>query len=571
MKIHEYKKTRRKIFFKHNKLNFFISILSAVLVSLTKLSIAWILQNVIDYISKSSNHSFLEIVIATIITFTVLGGAIIIDYFFSPKFVSKAIENYKNFMFESLLKKQNDDFYNENTATYISLLNNDIERIKKDYLDQIQAFVEIVLTLIGAVTMMFLSNPLLAGLSLFISTFPLLFSVFMGKKISEKEKILSQRNAEYTSFVKDALAGYSVIKSFKAEEKVCENHEDCNHNQIHSLIKREQSIIAVNSTSHFLGNITQISIFLICAALTSKFTSITSGTVVLFIQLMNSVIRPIEQLPKIIVARKGILSIVEKHFSLIDKKSGNNCKSVLCDNDFNISIKSLGYSYDGSKKAIKDISLIFESGKSYLIVGESGSGKTTLVNLLTGALDGYEGNIKYGDKEINNISLDSLYDNVSIIQQNVYIFNDSIKNNITMYGLFDDSDVERAISLAGLNDVVSEKGIDYICGENGNQLSGGEKQRISIARCILRKQKIIFIDEGTSSLDVETTKKINKSILALEDTTRIIISHQIDFELVRSCDQIIAMKNGEIIEKGTFDELMKNNSYFSALFLLATN
>ena len=184
-------KNKQLIFFKDNKRNLFFSVLAGILVSVSRLSIAWILQNVIDYISKKNTYSLIQLIIITIITFIVLGIALILDCLFSPQFSTNAIKRYKDYIFSKIMNKSSDSFFEEDTATYLSLISNDIDRIKRDYLDQVEAFVEILLTLIGAVVIMIASSPILAAISLLISLIPLFVSIRIGKTISEKEKILS--------------------------------------------------------------------------------------------------------------------------------------------------------------------------------------------------------------------------------------------------------------------------------------------------------------------------------------------------------------------------------------------
>lgn len=562
-------KKTQSIFFEGNKKNLFFSVLSGLLVAASRLSIAWILQNVIDYIAGKNNLKFSQIVLITVVTFSVLGIAMVMDYTFSPRFSAKAIGQYKCNVFGRIMNKSSGSFLDEDTSTYLSLFSNDIEKIKKDYLDQIEAFVEIVITLAGAVIMMLLCSPLLASISLVISILPLFFSIRAGKSITQKEQKLAKQNALYVSFIKDALSGFSVIKSFRAEKKVIYNHEDCNEQLINSLICREQAVIAVSSISHFLGNVSQIAIFLVCAAFAGMSEKITAGTVVLFIQLMNSVIRPIEVIPKMWAGREAILGLLDAHEVLLNKNVSDEGKNTLAEGDNEIDVRTMSYSYEDDNIVLKDINVHFNAGKCYLIVGESGSGKTTLFNVLSGIRKDYKGSIRYGDNELKDISRNSLYEYISIIQQNVYIFNDTIKNNITMYDSFCSEDIEKAIALAGLDKVIAEKGKDYLCGEGGNQLSGGEKQRIAIARSILRKQKVLFIDEATSALDIETSKKINRSILELEGTTRFIISHSMDMNLVHNCDEIVAIRNGAIVEKGSFESLMERRGYFYSLYVLS--
>lgn len=171
--------------------------------------------------------------------------------------------------------------------------------------------------------------------------------------------------------------------------------------------------------------------------------------------------------------------------------------------------------------------------------------------------------------EIKEVSSASLYDIVSIIQQNVFIFNASIRDNITMFHEFPKKEVDRAIELSGLSKLIAERGEDYLCGENGNGLSGGEKQRISIARSLLKKSQVLLVDEATAALDTATAYQVSNSILDLNDMTRIVVTHSLDAALLKRYDCIMALKGGRIEESGTFDELMNQKNYFYSLFTVS--
>lgn len=195
-------------------------------------------------------------------------------------------------------------------------------------------------------------------------------------------------------------------------------------------------------------------------------------------------------------------------------------------------------------------------------------GKSTLLNLLMAAHGDYSDEILYDEHEIKSVSSSSLYDMVSMIGQNVFVFNASIRDNITMFREFPKAEVESAIALSDLNALISERGEDYLCGENGSGLSGGEKQRISIARSLLKKSKLLLCDEATAALDAETAYQVSSAILNLSGVTGIVVTHSLDENLLRRYDGIIAMKNGQIIESGTFDELIAQKGYFYSLFTL---
>ena len=183
--------------------------------------------------------------------------------------------------------------------------------------------------------------------------------------------------------------------------------------------------------------------------------------------------------------------------------------------------------------------------------------------------DNYEGEIYFDSQEMRDISSKSICNTISMIQQNVFVFNASIRDNITMFKEFPRAQVDEAIRLSGLTALVSEKGEHYLCGENGCNLSGGEKQRISIARSLLRKTQILLADEATAALDAETAYQVSDAILNLTDMTRVVVTHALDGNLLRRYDGILTMKSGRIIESGSFDELMKQKGYFYSLYTVS--
>ena len=188
------------------------------------------------------------------------------------------------------------------------------------------------------------------------------------------------------------------------------------------------------------------------------------------------------------------------------------------------------------------------------------------MNILSGKIQSYNGTVLYDELNTKNCSIDSLFEINSIVEQNVFVFDDTIKNNITMYSNFDNQVLNEIINKTGLSELIKEKGEDYKCGENGCKLSGGEKQRISIARALLKQSKIIMMDEATSALDQETSTIITNNILDLQDITKIIITHKLDEKILKRFDEIIVMKNGNIVETGDFDSLIESNGLFKSIY-----
>ncbi len=313
----------------------------------------------------------------------------------------------------------------------------------------------------------------------------------------------------------------------------------------------------------------QLGVFFIGAYLALSGSAVSAGSVLVFVQLLNFVINPIASIPQSIAECRASLALVRKVATSLGenvRSDGEVCMSELCDA---IDIRGISYEYEDGKPVLSGIDFSFKAGKSYCIVGASGSGKSTLLNLLMASDDRYSGSITYDGVPLCEISGESLYDMVSVIQQNVFIFNASIRDNITMFSDFPKEKVDRAIEMSGLAHLIAERGEDYMCGENGSGLSGGERQRISIARSLLKDSRIMLIDEATAALDRETAYQVSSSILELHGITRIVVTHSLDKELLGRYDSILTMKNGSIAESGGFDELMSQKGYFYSLYTVS--
>lgn len=231
----------------------------------------------------------------------------------------------------------------------------------------------------------------------------------------------------------------------------------------------------------------------------------------------------------------------------------------------------LGYEIENNKQKAMVVRLkeLMRDRDERALVGNSGSGKSTLLNLLMASHREYDGTIRFDSSELREISSHSLYGLVSMIEQNVFMFDASVRDNITMFRDFPAADVNRAIALSGLSQLIERHGADYLCGENGRDLSGGEKQRISIARSLLQNSSVLLADEVTAALDAQTAYQVTNDILKLSGITRIVVTHALVESLLRQYDSIIVLKDDRIVERGTFEDLMEQKGYFYALYTVA--
>ena len=212
-----------------------------------------------------------------------------------------------------------------------------------------------------------------------------------------------------------------------------------------------------------------------------------------------------------------------------------------------------------------------KKGEKIAIVGMSGSGKSTLFNLLLRFYDVTSGNISIDNQDLQDISSESLYNLITVVQQDVYIFDDTLSANITLNQPFSEDDIKQAVQQSGLENYIleNELGLQTLCGENGANLSGGEKQRLSIARALIRKTPILLLDEATSSLDNQVTTEIENSILKIRDLTTLVVTHKLNETLLKKYDRILFMKDGVIVEDGSFDDLIYKEGEFYKLFGLS--
>ena len=501
------------------------------------------------------------------IMFLVLFGLSVLMYmlitYLKPKYQKKAITQYKNNIYTHILDKNIANFNKHNTSTYISALTNDVTKIEEDYLFSAFDLITNITLFICTIVVMLIYSPLLTLSGIILSLLPFIGAIVVGGKLAFHEKEISDQNASFMHFIKDNLIGFSTIKVFKSEEKIKELFIKNNNVLESKKASKTKTLALMEMVQTVLSLVSQFGVFFIGAYISIKTGDIAPSVILLFVQLMNYIISPLMQIPSSLSKRLACKPLFEKISEIIQKES-DTTQGQSIDNIDEITVSNLKFMYD-DKVILNDITHKFERNKAYAIVGTSGSGKTTLINLLLGKYNNYSGNIHYNNTELREISIDSLFEVSSFVEQNVFVFDDSIINNITMYSNVEDELLNEAINKSGLAKLIEEKGPDYHCGENGCNLSGGEKQRISIARALVKKSQLLLLDEATSALDNETSSSITNNLLQIDNTTKIMITHRLDEEMLSKFDEIIVMKNGNIVEFGTYKELIDKNATFKSL------
>ena len=592
-------------FFQGNRKNLFMAVLGTTVLSVGILSVPQLMQILIDFLSGNRRYSMHQIVLMAIAVLLMVSFSGLCTYYFRTKFSTKAVLQYRKTAYHYLSKKKVTEFYGQNTAVYLSALNTDLQKIKEDFLDQIPILSQIVICGIGAVLVMIRYNLFLAMMACLISLIPFFAALFSGRNMEKIEENLSKENAEYLAFLKDFAIGFTIIKSYKVEgifsalhDKICQKVE-------RRMEEREKCVEKINYFAAISGYITQFAILLLCAVVAYRSKSISVGTVLAFSRLINYIIDPVTELPGMLSKARTAYALSEQFWEKIgegeqeqkeqqeqqeqkeqqewQEQSGEIVKDDYhkhIDTDSHekalpipalqgdICFSHISFSYTPEKQVLKDFTLRVKEGEKLILLGASGSGKSSILKLLMGIEGSQGGEISIGNRALSTLPEEILFRSISYIQQEVFIFDGSIYENITLFQKYSEEEIKQAIEKSGLKTLISEKGLDYACGENGSALSGGERQRINIARSLLRKAPILLADEITAALDKENSYLVLDSLLSIENITEILVLHDLDARILNRVDRICVLKEGEILEEGVFSELMEKKGYFYSLFTM---
>lgn len=561
----------KKYLFKFKGL-FALNTVLIFLAALFDVAFAFILKIIID---AGSNGSMQQLYRALIIT----GIFILISFsegylakLAQAKYIKKVILVLKEDVFSKILSRDIKSFNSENSAQYISTLTNDINIIEQDYfLNILEIINKMCAFTIATIAIININIYITIGVFL-VGIITILIPVIFGNKLGSSKKVYSDNLSSFTTKIKDIFSGFEVIKSFNIEEKITKEYKKSNYD----VEKAKYKFSILTSLVEILSMSSGFLMFVTSLAIGTYFViqgKMTVGTMMASVQLMNNIVNPIVNISNRISKLKSVRLIEEKILKLIKEKNEKDEGTQKLTFDSNISFENLQFAYNNDKQVLKGVSFSVKKGGKYAIVGGSGSGKSTVLKLLLRYYDNYDGSIKIDGEDNRSIKVSHLYKLASVIQQSVFMFDSSIKDNITLFQNYNEEQIQSAVNLSGLNDLVNSlpSNIDSEVGENGCNLSGGEKQRIAIARAIIKNTPILVLDEATSSLDNETSYNIEKSILSIKELTCLIITHKLIDDILKRYDGIIVMKNGNIEEIGNFDGLMKERGYFYSLYNVAEN
>lgn len=563
-------KQLRAQFYRGNRGVFALAVFAALAGGTLNLIVTWLMQQLIDAASGAPGALPLAALAEITGGFVVLCAVLLLlKYASEPRFIARAMRQYKELAFQKLTEKSIASFRDESTAAYLSALTNDAASVEADYLAQQLAVITKTVTFFGALFMMLWYSPLLTAIAVGVTALPLAASLLTGGRLQAAEKQVSERNRDFTAALSDCLSGFAVVKTFKAEREIFQLFAESNRALEQEKFSRRRLKVLIGMIGAVTGLVAQLGVFLAGTWLALSGSGLTAGMVILFVNLMNFMIGPVSELPALLAGRRAALSLIGKLADALEKDGSAGGSRTLSRLEHGIELRDVSFGYEEGKDVLHHVSARFEAGRAYAIVGGSGSGKSTLLNLLLAENTGYRGSVLLDGTELRELSPEALYGLMSVIQQNVFVFNASIRDNVSMFREFPQKALDEVIRRAHLRELLDARGADYLCGENGKGLSGGEKQRVSIARSLLKKSSVLLVDEATAALDVQTAHQVSSDILDLTGMTRIVVTHSLEEALLRRYDSIFVLKNGTLAESGGFDELLQRKGYFYALFTVA--
>ena len=551
---------------KNHQKAFYAFMIFNILVPLSNIAFAYSIKGIIDSGMSKNKEDLTQAILVGAGVIFIYAGLNFISFQLRNKLVRKIMSGYKNKVFQSILDRDYREFSKETSGKFISILTEHMKKIEQDYLHQYFNISKNLSLMIFSLIAMFIGNWFLTLLVIIVSIIAMLISGFIGKKSAFIQNRVMIAEQTYLAKIKDIIAGFLVIKSFNVKEAIYQDYSYVSENLEEIYFTKGKFDVLSNVISQLSGMI----VFLVAfgGGMYLVFNGYTSiGSVTAIVQLVNFVVMPVNEVGMGITKfREGQVTL--ETFEVQDVPEFQTGKTKEYFNEV-ITFSNVDFSYSNTEgKIFNHLSLKIQKGEKIAIVGRSGSGKSTLLNLLLRFYEVTSGHILIDNQDLQDISIESLYNLMTVVQQDVYIFDDTLKANITLNQSFTEYDIKQAVQQSGLESYVleNELGLQVLCGENGSNLSEGQKQRLSIARALIRKTPILLLDEATSSLDNQVTTEIENSILKIQDLTALVVTHKLNELILKKYDRILFMKDGSIVEDGSFDELMDRKGEFYKMF-----
>ena len=547
--------------------------LFSIIVAISTSSTAWLLDPAIEKIFINKDQTLIILIpLAIIFAFAAKGISLYMAKLLMINVSEEVKKNLQTNMLKSFIKADTEIIESNHSGKYISNLNFDVNQITKMLADAFLSIFKDGLTLIGLLCVMFIQNWKLSLIAIIMIPLASITAKVVGKRMSKISTQAQEKSGDLNRYLIDLFKNHKILKIFQRE-----NFENMRSEKfVNDLKEKSAKISAVYIRSTPVMEILTGVMIAILIFYSGKL--IISGELAInnffsFLAAMMLAYQPVKTLTKVNVAIEQGLAAANRILPIIDISNEinlNEDKDKLNISEGSIIFENVDFTYKSNpeNKVLQNVNVNFTGGKMTALVGHSGSGKSTLLNMIPRIYAPTDGTIHLDDQDISKFNLASLRGQISIVDQNTTLFDDTVLNNIK-YARPEatNEEVYKAAEQSMCSEFINnlENGYQTMIGENGVKLSGGEKQRLSISRAFLKKSKIILLDEATSSLDSETEEKIQKALSQLTlDKTTIVIAHRLS--TILNSDKIYVVDSGKIIDSGNHESLLLKSKVYKNFY-----
>ncbi len=550
----------------------FLALFLSFLVAGTTSAIAWLLDPAVKKIFIENDKLYgVFIPILIIVAFSTKGISLYLARSITLEIGNRVKQQIQNELAGNILLSDSEIIESKHSGKYMSHFLYDVGLINSMASTALLNIMKDTLTLTALLFVMFYQNWKLAFFSLIMMPLSAFVARSLGKRIAKATTKGSLATGKLTTFLSEILRGYKIIKIYQRENSEKKRASEAINDMTEKEIKIGKIMIRATPVMEILLGF-MIAGFIYFAGYLIANGEIGINNFFSFLAAMMLAYQPVRSLATLNMSIYQGAAAAERVFDVMDRKNliqdDENAPELEIKNS-NINFKNVKFKYQKSDdSAVKNITFVAQGGKVTALVGHSGAGKSTIMNLIPRFYQPQGGEIFIDDQNTKSVSLKSLRSKIAIVSQDTVLFDDTVENNIR-FAKPDagDDDIKNACKLAAAEDFILDLPQQYktLIGENGSRLSGGEKQRLSIARAILKNSPIVLLDEATSSLDTESEEKVQNAMFNLtKNRTTIVIAHRLS--TIKKANHIIVMKNGNIVESGTHDELLKNSKVYENLY-----
>lgn len=499
-------------------------------------------QLFMDAVLEGRKEDFLRYVIRAVFLIVGVGILFVLQNYVAQKLTAKTLYEIRKKTFGNIVKRSRVAFLEEHSADYLSALTNDVTTLQKTLYQPMMMLAGGVVALVASIVIIFRYSWIIGLVLLGSFCLTMILPTFFSKLTTKKQEAVNRSLSDYTATVQEIFAGFEVISSFGVMNRFIKKHARANFGVYSEQFSYGKTESLTRSVAQMVGLLNQIGCVSFSAYMVLK-GHISPGAMTAIHMLNGTLSSSVVMLMQLLPMMMGSRAIFQKLDAYERSAFEESVDAPMPTHQESIELKDVSYAYPGAPRLFEHLSLRIGRGDKLVLQGASGSGKSTLMRMLLGELKNYEGEILYDGVELKNLNPEGLRQLIAMVHQEVFLFDDTIRNNICLYEDFSPELVKEAVRRSGLEKKIASlpNGLETEVGEAGHQLSGGERQRIALARAFLRHTPIIIMDEGTSALDVETSSAIERLLLEDPNLTLITITHHLNKELREKYTDILRM------------------------------